>query len=355
MKLVEAIHGGDVARMAAELRCTADDILDFSANINPRGLPLGAQALLGQLADKLLRYPDWTVHPLRRALAERHSVGPENIVIGAGASALLLNSFRAIRPARCLCFIPAFAEYRRACHIVGAEFHPAPLVATLSEFTSALAHVRPNLVVINNPHNPSGSSIQRHTLEEMLRAAADFDSAVLVDEAFIDYSPENAVTGSAALLPGVIAVRSLTKFYGCPGLRVGYLVTNAEMARRVEHQNPAWPVGTLALDVLAYAIEDKDYQRRTLEENARARIQFAAALQELGVSPFPSQTNFLLVRLPDSWPSAFELKNQLLMKHRILIRECNSFQGLEPNRFVRVAVLTEEKNRHLVDALESYT
>jgi threonine-phosphate decarboxylase len=354
VKAFEAVHGGDVVRVASELRCTPDDILDFSANINPRGLPSAAQALLGQPADHLLRYPDCKSHPLRRALAERHNLAIENVVLDAGASALILDSFRAIRPARCLCFLPAFAEYRRACDIVGAEFHASSAIATLSEFTSALARVRPDLAVFNNPHNPSGSLIERKTLGEMLQAAADFDCAALVDEAFIDYSPENAITAAAAVLPRVIAVRSLTKFYGCPGLRVGYLVTSAGLARQIEHQIPAWPVGTLALDVLACAVNDKDYERKTLEENARARTQFAVALKALGLSPHPSSANFLFLRLPDTWPPAIELKRDLLINHRILIRDCTSFEGLEPSRFVRLAVLTEEQNRRLLSALESY-
>jgi threonine-phosphate decarboxylase len=354
VKTVEAVHGGDVARMASELCCTPDDILDFSANINPRGLPLAAQALLRQSADQLSRYPDWTLHPLRGALAHRHNVTTENVVLGAGASALILDCFRALRPQRCLCFVPAFSEYRRACNIVGAQYYPAPQPATLPEFEAALAHARPNLVVINNPHNPSGALLHRNTLQEMLCAAANVDAAVLVDEAFIDYSPENAITSSAALFPRVVAIRSLTKFYGCPGLRVGYLVASASLAREIEDQMPAWPVGTLALDILACAIEDKDYERRTIEENALARAELTAGLQALGLAPYPSSANFLLLRLPGDWPAAFELRRDLLVKHRILIRDCASFESLEPNRFVRLAVLREDQNWRLTDALKMY-
>lgn len=354
-----ALHGGEVARIAAELLCEPDEILDFSANINPRGLPRSALTALLRATDKLVHYPDWTRHPLRQSLADRHAIAIDNVILGAGASALIMDAFRAVRPRRCLCFIPAFAEYRRACEAVGAEFHSVQLrpedqfEIDFSTLTADLKRLRPDLLVLNNPHNPSGSLTDRGTLEAIIRLSAEFKTKLLVDEAFVDYAPAHQATVRAAMSPDIISIRSLTKFFGCPGLRVGYAVTNHSLASEIERQVSAWPVGTLAMDALCAALQDSDYERKTLEENARERIRLAEALADLGLASYSAAANFLLIDLPDHWPDAFGLREHLLSRYKILVRDCSSFEGLPPNRFIRIAVLDWSRNRKLIEALST--
>jgi threonine-phosphate decarboxylase len=175
---------------------------------------------------------------------------------------------------------------------------------------------------------------------------------VLADEAFIDYSPDAAITSEAASRPGVIAIRSLTKFFGCPGLRVGYSVADPETARGVTAQLPPWPVTTLALNALAEALRDADYARETIERNQQARAQLSAAFVRLGVQVLPSAANFLLLRLPDGFP-ALHLREQLIRDYAILVRECDSFAGIERGRYLRVAVRKEGENARLIEAVAS--
>ena len=117
-----------------------------------------------------------------------------------------------------------------------------------------LRTLRPELLNLNNPHNPSGSFTSKIEIHTIIDEAAEAGATVLVDEAFIDYLPEHQVTADAAKRRGVIAVRSLTKFYGCPGLRVGYAVTHPSFAQQIERQMAAWPIGSLALEVLNIAV-----------------------------------------------------------------------------------------------------
>jgi len=149
---------------------------------------------------------------------------------------------------------------------------------------------------------------------------------------------------------GVIAIRSLTKFFGCAGLRVGYAVAGPETARDVTTQLPAWPVTTLALNALSEALQDSDYIRESIESNQIARSNLSSALARLGCRVFPSAANFLLLRLPDRIP-AVDAREQLIRKHAILVRECESFEGLERGRYVRVAVRLEVENARLIEAL----
>lgn len=353
------MHGGDVVRMASELQCDAGQIVDFSANINPRGLSPSAIAAIvdaAQNGGELLRYPDWTSHPLRRTLADQLEVPVESIILGPGASALITDAIRAIHPCHCVAFVPAFAEYRRACQAVGAAFTGIQLSADdrfhiePAECNKALRTLRPELLILNNPHNPSGSLTSATDMRALIDNAAETGTTLLIDEAFIDYAPEQQITADAARRPGVIAIRSLTKFYGCPGLRIGYAVAHPSVAQQIEHDIPAWPIGTLALEALNAVVHDREYARTTIEENARERAWLASSLAELGFEIYPSAANFLLLRLPDEWPDSAEIRYCLLQRYRVLVRDCNSFQNLEHGRYIRVAVLGTEQNKLLTKA-----
>jgi threonine-phosphate decarboxylase len=185
-----------------------------------------------------------------------------------------------------------------------------------------------------------------------IAAARSAGASVLADEAFIDYCPEAAVTRDAAMQAGVIAIRSLTKFFGCPGLRVGYAVAAPETARGLAAQLPAWPVSTLALNAVCEALRDADYICETLAMNARERTHLAEALDRLGCRMFPSAANFLLIQLPDAFPAAL-VRERLIREYAILVRECDSFEGLEPDRYLRVAVRRKSENARLIEGLTS--
>lgn len=356
----QSIHGGDVARIAAELRFPPEQIVDFSANINPRGLPDAARRTLADAARRpelLLRYPEWETHSLRRLLAEQLSVPLESVLLANGASALIAEALRALRPARCMAFVPAFAEYRRACEAIGCQFSGIPLhehnqfSIDLPECVRILRASRPDLLIVNNPNNPSGSLASAEAIHSIFDCAAEMRIAVLVDEAFIDYAPEHAITTRAARNPGIVAIRSLTKFYGCPGLRIGYAVTHSSIAEQITRQVSAWPVGTLAFDVLTSAISDADYARLAILENEKERCRLTSALSKLGLQPYASAANFILVRLLHPWPASAELHDYLVRRQRILIRNCDSFDGLERGRYIRLAVLGSAENNSLIAAL----
>jgi threonine-phosphate decarboxylase len=362
-QVIPCIHGGDVARIAAQLNCPPEQVIDFSANINPRGLPQAARKALAdgaQRPEKLLRYPDWETHLLRRLLAERLSVPFESVVLGAGASALIADAIRALKPAHCMALVPAFAEYRRACDAARCKFSGIPLhdknqfSIDIRECIRLLRAVRPDLLILNNPHNPTGSLTSADAIRRVFECAAEMRTTVLVDEAFIDYAPDEEITTCAAGSPGIIAIRSLTKFYGCPGLRLGYAVAHPSFAEQITRHIPAWPVGALPLDVLASAVADSDYARQTLAENDQERRRLFHALRALGLQAYPSAANFIFARLPDSWPTSAELREALIGRHRVLIRNCDSFEGLEQGRYVRLAVLGSVENTLLIHSLKDF-
>jgi threonine-phosphate decarboxylase len=333
-------HGGDVWQVAEEFGIPVAEILDFSANINPRGLPLRArERLQHDAADSCLLslYPDPTARKLRCALSERLGVQVESIVVGPGAEALLAPILRAIGGKRACVPVPAFCEYQRVCEQVG--------VVTFREPTGC------DVVFLNNPHNPSGALTEAREVRRILAMAQSMHATLLVDEAFIDYAPHASVVRDAAREPGLVVLRSLTKFYGCPALRVGYAVTNPELAHRIASLLPTWPVTQLAMDALTEAVADREYAEATLRENEVEREGLAQELREIGLTVFPSAANYLLLELKAQMPVSSELRACLIAKYRILIRNCDSYEGLAKGRFVRVAVRFAADNRRLIEAL----
>lgn len=355
------VHGGDVSKVAQQFGIPADQILDFSANINYRGLPERAARQLRMDAaepNTFFRYPDSDSHQLRDRLSRRLGVTKDSIIIGAGAAALIMDIVRALRPRHSIALIPAFCEYERAFSAAGSEVRCLPLYEHLDfecdtkALARALHDIRADLLILNNPHNPSGAVVDPLRLGRIVDAAEKCGTAVLIDEAFIDYAPGFEITARAAIRPGLIAVRSLTKFYGCPGLRIGYAVAHPDVARQISDQLPAWAVSTMAMNALDEALCDEEYARSTIDENERERNRLGNALAEMGLRVFNSAANFLFVKLDSTALQADELRELLVRQHRILIRSCDSFDGLKRGRYIRVAVRSGAENDTLVNALE---
>jgi threonine-phosphate decarboxylase len=323
-------HGGDVWDLA-------EDVLDFSANVNPRGLPVAALEFLSR-PPALRRYPDREARTLRQALSKQLDVPVEAIVVGPGAEALLAPGLRAMHATRALVPVPAFSEYRRVCTQQRVEFLPFAL-ERVDRLPATVGSG--DAIILNNPHNPTGRLFDR----------LETDAPVLLDEAFIDYVPGASLVCEGAARKGLIVVRSLTKFYGCPALRVGYAVAHPDTAREIAAFLPTWPVMQMAMDALAIAIEDREYAETTLRENAVHRGSLLAGLEALGLTVFPSAANYLFAELPTGAPASAELRQRLIDRHRILIRNCDSYETLEPGKYVRFAVLSAGDNDRLVAAL----
>jgi threonine-phosphate decarboxylase len=354
------VHGGDVWQVGEALGIPASDLLDFSANINPRGLPARARERLTHDASDarlLTFYPDPSARRLRNALSRQLDVPAEAIIVGPGAESLLAPILRSVQAHRVLVPIPAFSEYRRVCEQNHREFVPFPLTrdalfgAPVEALCTRIESEVPDTVLLNNPHNPSGALLSADEILRVADAAFSIPATLVLDEAFIDYTPHVSQVRQAAVQPGLIVIRSLTKFYGCPALRVGYAVAHPDAVRLIHALLPTWGVTQFALDTLAEAVTDRDFAEASLRENEIERAQLTRSLRDLGVFVFPSAANYLFLELPPHSPTASELRTRLIANHRILIRNCDSYEGLAPGRYVRVAVRSRDENRCLIHAL----
>ncbi|GAC1542388.1 MAG: threonine-phosphate decarboxylase CobD [Vulcanimicrobiaceae bacterium] len=354
------VHGGDLAEVGRRYGVDPAELLDFSANLNPAGPPavlVRELALAAADIAELQRYPDPDARGLRTALARHLDIEPDAIVVGNGAAALIGIALAALRVRSCVVPTPAFSEYRHAVTRCGATWsgvalEPARAFALdPAHLLTALRTERADACIITNPHNPSGALTPRDVILELAHDARACGAATIVDEAFIEYAPEATVTRDAAAGDAsLLTIRSLTKFFAVPALRVGYAVAAPALARRMRGALPSWPVTTLAARALGAALDDAGYARRAVAENERARSRLAADLSALGCVPNTSAANFLLVALPPAH-SAAELVRRLVLDDRIVVRDCSSYEGLEAGRFVRVAVRSVAENARLISAL----
>jgi threonine-phosphate decarboxylase len=351
---VSTIHGGTVYEAARRWGVSPDQVLDFSANVNPLGPPPRAvQALsVGKVA--IESYPDSS--EFITALSDKLLVLPESITLGNGSTALIFAVARALGVRRALLCEPAFGEYHRALEAVGARIEHFTLQerdgfhADFDLLRRTLPLKRCDLIILNNPHNPSGALCAREEITTLARAAISSGTYLLVDEAFIDYTPRSSVLLEAVSFTNLVVLRSLTKFYGMPGLRIGYAISHPEIARRITDQIEAWPVCGLTLNAARAAISDTVYEERTLSQNEIARERFQTALAQFGLTVFESAANFLLVKLPERDGAGL---TRWLEPHRVLVRRCHSFKGLGDN-FVRLAVRSHADNMMLARLIEQW-
>ena len=357
-----AQHGGDVLGIARAFGRDAETLLDFSANVNPLGPPVGVVEVLRRAADDpriLTAYPDPHARALVAVLSEREGIRAERIVVGNGGAAILDAAVRALRPRRCVLPLPAFSEYARALSAARVEITPFPLRFETSfaldpeQLVRSVRSTGADLCIFANPHNPSGSLLQRDRLLALVRALGDLGCASIVDEAFIDYVPEESIAGKIGEDAAVVVLRSLTKFYAIPGMRVGYAFASRTLAAPIRGAFPSWPVGAIEQAAAIAALADEDYAERTRSSNAVERDRFVGALAERGIPVLPCAANFLLasVRALDS--DTERLRTRLIRDHGLIVRTFPDDPVLAGNALIRLAVRTREENALFVRALQT--
>lgn len=346
-------HGGGVHGIARQYGLALADILDFSASINPLGMPPAVAAAARQGLEEAIHYPEIDAAGLTEALAAFHRLPAECLLAASGSTELFYLAPQVLRPRRALLVAPAFSEYERALALVGTAIDFFPLQPEDNfelDLCQLLRRVRPDtdLVLLANPGNPSGAGVPPAQIEALARALRE-QALLAVDEAFIDFCPAASVIERVVDHSNLYVIRSLTKFYAIPGLRAGYLAGSPRGIARLAAARPPWPLSTPALAAAIACLAEAEFRAATLETIPQLRQQLAAGLVELGLTVFPSQANYLLVRLEQPGQSAAAL-DAALRPQGLLIRDCASFAPLD-GRYLRLAVRSAADNQRLLAAL----
>lgn len=371
--MIRPVHGGNLAWAAALAGCPASAILDFSASISPLGPPESALDAIQAHLSSLTAYPDPDYGELRTALGEALNVDPDWILPGNGSAELLTwAAWDLSKLSATYLVTPAFGDYWRALSAFGAKAIKCPLDLQLLDAEPVRRLVTDDLSVsnrslvspsfrlpvplaldaergllLNNPHNPTGLLFAR---EAILPYVKQF-GMVVVDEAFMDFLPpweQETLIDAVEEFPNLVILRSLTKFYSLPGLRLGCAIAHPDILGRWQLLRDPWPVNALAAAAAAAVVRDTVFERQTWDWLPVARFELFEGLANLpGLQPIAGAANFLLV---ESSMSVSLIQKSLLERHRILIRDCLSFPELG-DRFFRVAVRSRAENLRLIAGL----
>jgi len=355
----QPLHGGNVYKAARERKVSVDRIIDFSASINPLGFPATGRRAIRSALKQIVHYPDPDCWKLRQELAQQCGVDPEMILVGNGSTELIHLLPRVLAIKSALIIGPTFEEYARALMNAGSSvqyvharreegFRP-PLKEILRQLSAERSKC--DALYLCNPNNPTGQVMGRKAVRQLAEAVDQQQGWLIVDEAFIDYSQTQSVVTMPSDHPRMMVLRSLTKFYAMPGLRIGYLVAASKVVDRLKDRQPPWSVNSLVQEVSCAVLQDHAYatQSRTFMENERSR--FVRRLRSLpGLRVYLSAANFVLIELPASI-SVGEVTDQLASK-RLLVRDCSWLPGMNL-QMIRVAVRTAKENRRLIAALDA--
>lgn len=350
----EPLHGGQLRRIAETYAIPIADLIDFSANLNPDGPPSSVLSALRESLNSsrvVSAYPDLELPELKNTIAHFADVEAAQVVIGNGFVPLLESSLHLLNLRCCLLPLPAFVEYRRTLERAGVQVTPHLLSGQVDfryDFESLLAGGH-DAVLLANPQNPSGVLTDKSDLLAFVQRAAECRLTVLLDEAFIDYTPEHSLAMEVEQCPNLVIFRSVTKFLGIAGLRVAYAVAHRRLARALSNAVEPWPVTTLAAIGVDAGLADVDFHQTTRKRNRERKAELESALHALGLRTYPSAANFLLIR---STPDAGALRERLIQEHRIVVRPCDNYETLARNH-IRVAVRGSDENRTLVHGLHA--
>ena len=331
-----------------------EQIRDFSASINPLGIsPLVRTALIRSL-DSLTHYPDTTHTELKQALAEYHDLSPNNFSIANGSTELIYTLPAILPGKKALIISPSFSEYVRALNQHGWEIEHFVL-APGNDFSIDMGALERALsggvtaLFICNPGNPNGTLYPQHVVEAVYRMCLSSGTFLVLDEAFMDFCEESSAKRMIARGENALVLRSMTKFFGIPGLRLGYAICNETLAERLNVMGVPWNVNTMALVAGKTALYDAEHTMESREFIRQERTALVERLSTFGqLKLYRSYTNYLLVEIMNDQTSR-EIMEQLLSR-RIMIRDCASFMGLS-DKFFRIAVRTHEENMALVEGL----
>ncbi|MBF0343620.1 MAG: threonine-phosphate decarboxylase [Nitrospirae bacterium] len=335
-------HGGNIYELASSLRLAERKIIDFSASINPLGISKKVKAELRTHLKYMPNYPDPQCRRLRRHLSITLGVDAKNILCGNGSTELIYLLVRALRPVQALVLAPTFMEYERALHISGCDIRFFRLEeqggfrVDVEGFKAAMAEC--DVAFLCNPNSPTAQYLTRAEVLDIADRARQLHCVLVVDEAFIDFLPQHSVVTEVLNNQWLIVLRSMTKFYGLSGLRLGMAVMDVKYVEAMERCKEPWTVNTLAQRAGVIALNDTVYVKQTFEVLKEEKRYIEGWLKKKGIHFYPSNINFYLIK--DDM--AGRLYERLRAKG-ILLRDCTNYRGLDP-RFLRIAVKAHREN-----------
>ena len=345
-------HGANVDNMAKKFGKNENDIIDFSSNVNPHIISdLGKYVLEG--LEKSRSYPDINYTNLRNNISDYIKVDSELIIPGNGATEIIYLLMKSIKR-RLAILNPTFSEYGRGAKLNNLEiidFH----LKEENNFSIDLDEIQKNMdkfdsLFVCNPNNPNGKV---KDLNELLDLMIENDKLLIVDETFMEFVGEEekySLINKIEQTPNLFILKAVTKFFGMPGLRLGYGVTsNNQIINNIYEYKEPWTINSFAENLSNYLFKDKEYINGSKDYYINERKFMLEELRKISrLKVYDTDTNFVLIKLDDD--EANSLKLELFEKYNILIRDASNFIGLDKS-YIRVAIKSHNDNKVLIESL----
>ena len=345
-------HGANVNNMAKQFGKNEENIIDFSSNVNPHIISdLGKYVLEG--LEKSRSYPDINYTNLRNNISDYIKVDSELIIPGNGATEIIYLLMKSIKR-RLAILNPTFSEYGRGAKLNNLEiidFH----LKEENNFSIDLDEIQKNMdkfdsLFICNPNNPNGKV---KDLNELLDLMIENDKLLIVDETFMEFVGEEekySLINKIEQTPNLFILKAVTKFFGMPGLRLGYGVTsNKQIINNIYEYKEPWTINSFAENLSNYLFKDKEYINGSKDYYINERKFMLEELRKISrLKVYDTDTNFVLIKLDDD--EANSLKLELFEKYNILIRDASNFIGLDKS-YIRVAIKSHNDNKVLIESL----
>lgn len=350
-------HGGDIY--------SQEVLWDFSVNINPLGMPKTVKEAVLRALDNCSCYPDSRCRALNQEIAAFHHLSENMVLCANGAADLIFQFIFSLRPSHALVFAPSFSVYEQALSAAGCLVYPLYLQEDNGFSIDAESIIdaakkmeargkKPEILCLCNPNNPTGAAMPKEEMERLADFAQRHQIFLLVDECFLDFVKE---PDKFSLIPRLadfsylLILKSFTKLYAVPGLRLGYCLTgNSSLLHNMELARQPWNVSVLAQEAGIAALKEEEYRKKTIQVIEDGRIQLEHGLRELGFCVFPSLANYIFFRDEEKRRAGGQLYEQC-RQEKLLIRSCANYRGLD-GRYYRICIKTAEENQILLSLLE---
>lgn len=356
-------HGGNIYKNKVKY--------DFSANINPLGMPENVKNVLTANIDMFEKYPDINCTELKGAISSKYNLTPDNIVCGNGAIDIIYKAIDVINPGNCLLAVPCFSEYEKALLESGSgiQYYFRNKEKEYKVAVDYLEYMEDiDMLILCRPNNPTGDLIDKKLLDKILDKAARKKIFVILDECFIEFvKQDDEVTIRQA--DHILIINAFTKVYAMAGLRLGYAMSsNRELIKKISDYGPEWNVSAPAQMAGIEALKNTDYIVRTRQYIETERRYLIKELTKMNIKVFHSEANFILMYVDENIDE-FQRENRLagsgafknetetffdyLLNRGIMIRDCSNFVGLGKG-YYRIAVRTHNENEALIDAVKIF-
>ena len=359
IKHKDHFHGSDLEKIESIYGIKKEEIISFSANVNPLGISPKLRESLASHIDSITSYPDREYTYLRESIASYAHTQKENIIVGNGSTELISLFIQITHPKKALILGPTYSEYEREITLEGGRSSYYPLhshndfALDLEDFTSHL-NDDIDLLIICNPNNPTSTSIKQHDMRHILDVCKQHDIYVMVDETYVEFADNYEKITSVPLTDyynNIIILRGTSKFFAAPGLRLGYAITgNEDLLKQINQYKNPWMINSLAEIAGRIMFSDEEYIAKTKAIIDKEREYCFNRLKESNrYQPFYPTANFMLVKILEESLDSGKLFDRCI-REKMMIRDCSTFPFLN-EEFIRFCFMNHEDNEKLIDTL----